>query len=189
MKVSSTFSKVVESRGKASGRAPQSAELSCSLISAGGGVRGNPRRGVPLNFSSHCTCAPFYWSEAAASYCPFHPISLLLRKETGWSHKETRSWRWAEADSDSDARDVDRPRKAAITSHVRPRRRQPSDNHQPPPQVGRGTFPLQSSSAHANGGATRVKKRFSLAARHRFFGQAPKKWDRMAGQSNDHRPA
>ena len=25
-------------------------------------------------------------------YCPFHPISLLLRKETGWSPKETRLW-------------------------------------------------------------------------------------------------
>ena len=44
-------------------------------------------------------------------------------------------------------------------------------------------------SAHADGGATGVKKRFSLAARHRFFGQAPKKWGRMAGQGNDHRPA
>ena len=61
--------------------------------------------------------------------------------------------------------------------------------HQAPPQVGRGTFPLQSSSAHANGGATRVKKRFSLAARHRFFGQAPKKWGRKAGQGKDHLPA
>ena len=60
--------------------------------------------------------------------------------------------------------------------------------HQAPPQVGRGTFPLQSSSAHANGGATRVKKRFSLAARHRFFGQAPKKWGRIAGQANDPPP-
>ena len=43
-------------------------------------------------------------------------------------------------------------------------------------------------SAHANGGAAGVKKRFSLAARHRFFGQAPKKWGRMAGQANDHHP-
>ena len=32
------------------------------------------------------------WSEAPAPYCPFHPISLLLRKETGWSPKETRFW-------------------------------------------------------------------------------------------------
>ena len=43
-------------------------------------------------------------------------------------------------------------------------------------------------SAHADGGATGVKKRFSLAARHRFFGQAPKKWGRMAGQANARLP-
>ena len=57
-----------------------------------------------------------------------------------------------------------------------------------PPQVGRGTSRLQSSSAHADGGAAGVKKRLSLAARHRFFGQAPKKWGRKAGQGNDHLP-
>ena len=66
--------------------------------------------------------------------------------------------------------------------------------HNPPTS----TSPLQKSgeerpvhrgsSAHANGGATRAKKRLSLAARHRFFGQAPKKWGRIAGQANDHRP-
>ena len=58
----------------------------------------------------------------------------------------------------------------------------------PPPQVGRGTSRLPTCSAHADGGATRVKKRFSLAARHRFFGQAPKKWGRMAGQAIDYHP-
>ena len=42
--------------------------------------------------SELCACAPFSWSQAAAPYCPFHPISLLLRKETGWSPKETRFW-------------------------------------------------------------------------------------------------
>ena len=57
-----------------------------------------------------------------------------------------------------------------------------------PPQVGRGTSRPPTGSAHANGGATGVKKRFSLAARYRFFGQAPKKWGRIAGQGNDHRP-
>ncbi len=50
MKVSSTFSKVAGSRDGVPGRAPQSAELSCALISAGGGLRGNPRRGFPLLF-------------------------------------------------------------------------------------------------------------------------------------------
>ena len=38
------------------------------------------------------TCAPISWEKAAAPYCQFHPISLLLRKETGWSPKETRLW-------------------------------------------------------------------------------------------------
>ena len=73
--------------------------------------------------SGDCAGAPFSWSEAAAPYCPFHPISLLLRKETGWSPKETRFWSKAEPDNDSDARELDRPRKAAITNPVRPRRR------------------------------------------------------------------
>ncbi len=58
----------------------------------------------------------------------------------------------------------------------------------PPPQVGRRTYSPPTCSAHANGGAAGVKKRFSLAARHRFFGQAPKKWGRIAGQANDHHP-
>ena len=61
--------------------------------------------------------------------------------------------------------------------------------HQAPPQVGRGTSSPPTGSAHANGGAAGVKKRFSLAARHRFFGQAPKKWGRKAGQGKDHLPA
>ena len=151
-------------RGRALARAPQSAELSCAYLSAGGGLRGNPRRGFPLLFSSRSACAPIRWEvvvslscdstpflwclpketvssrqrkalfylggstirvSATASvvfthlrptwggagaclwlstcapiswvwvvtpYCRFHPISLLLRKETGWSPKETRFW-------------------------------------------------------------------------------------------------
>ena len=39
-----------------------------------------------------CTCARFSWAEVSPPCCPFHPISLLLRKETGWSPKETRFW-------------------------------------------------------------------------------------------------
>ena len=34
----------------------------------------------------------------------------------------------------------------------------------------------------------RLQRRFSLAARHRFFGQAPKKWGRKAGQGNENLP-
>ena len=60
--------------------------------------------------------------------------------------------------------------------------------HQPPPQVGRGTYRLPTGSAHADGGAAKVKKRFSLAARHRFFGQAPKKWGRKAAGATIHLP-
>ena len=40
--------------------------------------------------SGDCTGAPFSWAEVSSPYCRFHPISLLLRKETGWSPKETR---------------------------------------------------------------------------------------------------
>ena len=42
--------------------------------------------------SGDCTGAPFSWVEVSSPNCPFHPISLLLRKETGWSPKETRLW-------------------------------------------------------------------------------------------------
>ena len=65
---------------------------------------------------------------------------------------------------------------------------QAPDQHQPLPKVGRGTSRPPTCSAHANGGDTKVKKRFSLAARHRFFGQAPKKWGRRAAGGSDHRP-
>ena len=51
MKVSPAFSKAAGCRGRALARAPQSAELSCAYLSAGGGLRGNPRRGFPLFFT------------------------------------------------------------------------------------------------------------------------------------------
>ena len=61
--------------------------------------------------------------------------------------------------------------------------------HQPPPPSRAKMTPVhRGRSAHANGGAAKVKKRFSLAARHRFFGQAPKKWGRKAAGGNDHLP-
>ena len=62
--------------------------------------------------------------------------------------------------------------------------------HPPAPAASRAKMSKDNRgrSAHANGGAAGVKKRFSLAARHRFFGQAPKKWGRIAGQANDHLP-
>ena len=66
----------------------------------------------------------------------------------------------------------------------------PSPRHPPTPAPSRAKMtPVhRGSSAHANGGATGVERRFSLAARHRFFGQAPKKWGRKAGQAIDHLP-
>ena len=51
LKVSPAFSKAAGCRGRALARAPQSAELSCAYLSAGGGLRGNPRRGFPLFFT------------------------------------------------------------------------------------------------------------------------------------------
>ena len=66
---------------------------------------------------------------------------------------------------------------------------QSPDNHQAPPQSrAKMSNDHRGRSAHANGGAAEVKRRFSLAARHRFFGQAPKKWGRIAGQANDYLP-
>ena len=95
-----------------------------------------------------------------------HPVSLRKSKEMGWNGQQG----------------------AAASDQGNGAPAQPPDKHQPPPQVGRGTSRLPTGSAHANGGATGVKKRFSLAARHRFFGQAPKKWGRIAGQAIDHLP-
>ncbi len=51
-----------------------------------------PTWGGGWHLSGACTCAPFCWVEVSSPYCRFHPISLLLRKETGWSPKETRFW-------------------------------------------------------------------------------------------------
>ena len=81
LKVSSTFSKVAGCRGGALARAPQSAELSCAHKSAGGGPRGNPRRGFPLLFWV-CACAPFYWAVVVGLSCRSTPFLWCLPKET-----------------------------------------------------------------------------------------------------------
>ena len=65
-----------------------------------------------------------------------------------------------------------------------------------PPGISQLDAPIRPVEAYAQmgeaGGPTklmwRLQKRFSLAARHRFFGQAPKKWGRIAGQALDHLP-
>ena len=81
MKVSSTFSKVAGCRGRALARAPQSAELSCAHKSAGGGLRGNPRRGFPL-ILRFCVCAVSLGS-SLYPLLPFDPISLVLAQRNG----------------------------------------------------------------------------------------------------------
>ncbi len=81
MKVSPAFSKAAGCRGGALARAPQSAEPPCALISAGGGLRGNPRRGFPLFFWV-CTCAPVLWEVVVALSCDSTPFLWCLPKET-----------------------------------------------------------------------------------------------------------
>ena len=80
MKVSPAFSKAAGCRGSAPARAPQSAELSCAHRSAGGGLRGNPRRGFPLFYS--CTCAPIRWVVVDGLSCLSTPFLWCLPKET-----------------------------------------------------------------------------------------------------------
>ena len=83
MKVSSTFSKVVESRGKASGRPPQRAELSCAQMRSGRGSKGETlSRGFPLFLSLPCTCAPLRWVGVVALSCLSTPFLWCLPKET-----------------------------------------------------------------------------------------------------------
>ena len=82
MKVSSTFSKVAGCRGGALARAPQSAELSCAYLSAGGGLRGNPRRGFPLLSFGLYVCAVTL-GDGRWPLLPFDPISLVLAQRNG----------------------------------------------------------------------------------------------------------
>ena len=71
----------------------------------------------------------------------------------------------------------------SLLPHPSPTRTRPAPSRAKMSNDNRG------SSAHADGGAAKVKKRFSLAARHRFFGQAPKKWGRKAAAATNHLPA
>ncbi len=54
----------------------------CAYGSAGGGLRGNPRRGFPLFFSSLCACAPILWSVVVSLSCLSTPFLWCLPKET-----------------------------------------------------------------------------------------------------------
>ena len=83
MKVSSTFSKVVESRGKASGRAPQSAEPALCSQKRRRGSKGEPSPGVPpFLFVAVCGCAVTLGGGRCPSL-PFDPISLVLAQRNG----------------------------------------------------------------------------------------------------------
>ena len=84
MKVSSTFSKVVESRGKASGRAPQSAEPPIAHKRSGSGFKGETlSRGFPLLFILALgTCAPIRWEGVVGLSCLSTPFLWCLPKET-----------------------------------------------------------------------------------------------------------
>ena len=90
LKVSSTFSKVVESRGKASGRAPQSAEPPDAYLRSGRGSEGETlSRGFPL-FLCVCTCAPLRMALDASSCCPSTPFLLSCQKKRRRAVKEKR---------------------------------------------------------------------------------------------------
>ena len=82
MKVSPAFSKAAGSRGGAPGRAPQSAEPPCAYFSAGGGLRGNPRRGFPLFSFGLYVCADTLGG-GRCLVLPFDPISLVLAQRNG----------------------------------------------------------------------------------------------------------
>ena len=82
LKVSPAFSKAAGCRGGAPARAPQSAESSCAHKSAGGGPRGNPRRGFPLLFFAWCVCAVTL-GVGRWPALPFDPISLVLAQRNG----------------------------------------------------------------------------------------------------------
>ena len=132
------------------------------------------------------TCAPFYQAIDRAGPARSTPFLCSCEKKRGGAPKK-RAFGCRHGSSsvppasptDSKPQHPRRLRQADLSAQSTP---------QAPPQVGRGTYSPQSSSAHANGGAAKVKRRFSLAARHRFFGQAPKKWGRKAGQANDPLP-
>ena len=106
------------------------------------------------------------------------PISAFLWGSTPFLCARAKKW------GGTGSRGHKLPPKKTAHTHQAP------DTHQPPPPSrAKMSKDNRGRSAHADGGATEVKKRFSLAARHRFFGQAPKKWGRKAGQANENLPA
>ncbi len=133
------------------------------------------------------TCAPFSWAEApppTARSTPF--LCSCAKKRGGAPKKRAFGCRHGTCSvppaspTNSKPQHNHRLRRADLSAR--------STHQAPPPSRAKMSKDNRGSSAHANGGAAGVKKRFSLAARHRFFGQAPKKWGRTAGQGNDNLP-
>ena len=192
MKVSSTFSKVAGCRGRAPARAPQSAESPCAHKSAGGGLRGNPRRGFPLYTFLRVSLS--VWAVALRPTAR-HPISFALAKRNGVSPKEKRPLVRVFLIAGRTLCCTCRKQLPCPSRwHVRPRRRLP--------RASTGRLPTTSPSPGANGASRfaltterhcqrRVRpaivktapERFSLTARRRFFGQAPKKWGRKGSRA------
>ena len=85
LKVSSTFSKVVESRGKASGRAPQSAELSLCSHKRRRGSKGEPSPGVPpfLFFSLPLYVCAVFLGSVLWPLLPIPPHFFALAQRNG----------------------------------------------------------------------------------------------------------
>ena len=132
------------------------------------------------------TCAPFYQAIDRAGPARSTPFLCSCAKKRGGAPKK-RAYGCRHGSCSVP------PASPTNAKPQHPRRLRQADlsaqsTTNPLPQVGRGTYSPPTGSAHANGGAAGVKKRLSLAARHRFFGQAPKKWGRIAGQVIDPLP-
>ena len=178
--------KRVESRGNASGRAPLKRGTPLCLLKRRRGSKGEPSPGVPpFIFFALYVCAV---SLGGSRYLalPFDPISLVLAQRNG----------------------VEPPKKSAFLPRClhHPRERYKSVDYSFLARLGEGVGGLPGAQVSltqsavmlglrvrgrggwAHQGVVEASKRFSLAARHRFFGQAPKKWGRKAGQGNDHLP-
>ena len=136
--------------------------------------------------SGDCACAPFSWAEAPPPTANSTPFLCSCAKKRGGAPKK-RAYGGRHG---SCAVPPASPTNSKPQHHRRLRQADLSarSTTKPLPKSGEERPVHRGSSAHADGGAAGVKKRFSLAARHRFFGQAPKKWGRIAGQANDNLP-
>ena len=175
-------------RGRALARAPQSAELSFCSNKRRRGSKGEPSPGVPP-FLLVCTCAPIRWEVFVSLSCDSTPFLWCLPKETVSSRqRKALFYPGGSTIRVSATASVD-------GGHLRPTCGGAGGHLSGCLRRGRTGFVMAAlrgqSTARASlslSGSAHLQKRVSLAARHRFFGQAPKKWGRRAGQANDHLP-